>query len=390
MQQKNLGIRAPARQIRVQSRRITPVSRAAKVDWDSLGFGLKDVAGTMYIAEWTPERDWADEGKLLPYGPIPMMPSAQVLNYGQAAFEGMKAQESAKGRIVLFRPDRNAERIKAGAERLSMPPIPEGKFVDAVKSLVRANRDWVPPMGKGSLYIRPLLMGSGPILGLGPAPSYTFAIFAAAVGAYFKVSITLSFSLDDSHWRLTRVFSFQGGQLTPIDLIVEEKFHRAAPGGMGGTKAAGNYSPVLATQLDAKKEGFSDVVYLDAKTDTYLEEVSSCNIFVVKGKTMKTPPLSGTILPGVTRRSIIELARIKGYTVEETPVSVSEAMEADEIFTTGTAVVVCSVGSLTYRGTRKQFTKGEQPGMVSLEMYTSLTDIQTERAEDPAGWVSPL
>lgn len=228
--------------------RIT-ASRAAKVDWDSLGFGLKDVAGTMYIADWTPERGWADEGKLLPYGPIPMLPSAQVLNYGQAAFEGMKAQESAKGRIVLFRPDKNAERIKAGAERLSMPPIPESKFVEAVKSLVRANRDWVPPIGKGSLYIRPLLMGSGPILGLGPAPSYTFAIFAAAVGAYFK-----------------------GGQLTPIDLIVEEKFHRAAPGGMGGTKAAGNYSPVLVTQLDAKKNGFSDVVYLDAKTDTYLGE----------------------------------------------------------------------------------------------------------------------
>lgn len=271
------------------------------------------------------------------------------------------------------------------------------------------NRDYVPPPGKGALYVRPLLFGSGPILGLGPAPTYTFAIFAASVGAYFK-----------------------GGQLTPIDLIVEERFHRAAPGGMGGTKAAGeraapdfesssmgplihdvtpaaactlillrwpgvivvhapktiasvlcsgtewrvalprattlllnalsnlltltlalsltprgapppappaagNYSPVLVTQLEAKKSGYSDVVYLDAKSDTYLEEVSSCNIFVVKGKSIRTPPLSGTILPGVTRKSVIELARSRGYTVEEEMVSVTEAMEADEVFTTGEA-----------------------------------------------------
>jgi len=370
---KNKYTQPSLRTNRLPGTRIRPISKAvaapgdrrtkANVDWDSLGFGLKDVAGSMYIATWTAEKGW-DEGTIQPYGPISIMPSAQVLNYGQAAFEGMKAQESAKGRVVIFRPDKNAERLKAGALRLSMPPVPEAQFVSAVQSLVSANKDWVPPIGKGSLYIRPLLMGSGPILGLGPAPSYTFAIYAAAVGAYFK-----------------------GGQLTPIDLIVEEQFHRAAPGGMGGTKAAGNYSPVLVTQLDAKKHGYSDVVYLDATSDTYLEEVSSCNIFIVKGKTIKTPPLSGTILPGVTRRSIIELARLRGYTVEETPVSVTEAMEADEVFTTGTAVVVCSVGSLTYRGNRKQYTSGDAPGKVSLEMYTSLTDIQTEKAADPGNWV---
>lgn len=337
-----------------------------KIDVDKLSFGLKDVATTMYVANWTAEKGW-DKGSLVPYGPIPMMPSAQVLNYGQSIFEGMKAQRSAKDRIVLFRPDMNAARLKAGAARMSMPFVPEDQYVDAVKAIVRENADYVPPMGKGSLYLRPLLMGTGPILGLGPAPSYTFAIFAAAVGAYFK-----------------------GGQLTPIDLVVEERFHRAAPGGMGGTKAAGNYSPVLVTQLEAKKNGFADVVYLDAKTDTYLEEVSSCNIFCVKGKTIKTPPLHGTILPGVTRRSVIELARTRGYTVSEEPVSVHEAMEADELFTTGTAVVVCSVGSLTYHGNRRQFVEGGQPGKVALEIYTSLTDLQTEKAEDPFGWVVPL
>ena len=234
---------------------------------------------------------------------------------------------------MLFRPEANAERMAEGAARLSMVPPPKELFLEAVRATVEANAAFVPPQGKGSLYLRPLLVGSGPILGLGPAPSYTLVVYCASVGSYFK-----------------------GGQLTPIDLIVEEQFHRSAPGGMGGTKCAGNYSPVLVTQvrggpgivavavwwwqglwqglwqgprqgpaawlsgsvlslscrpaslsetlrlpcplhrpcllqLAAKKEGYSDVVYLDAKTDTYLEEVSSCNIFVVKGKTIRTPPL---------------------------------------------------------------------------------------------------
>jgi branched-subunit amino acid aminotransferase/4-amino-4-deoxychorismate lyase len=143
----------------------------------------------------------------------------------------------------------------------------------------------------------------------------------------------------------------KGGQMTPIDLLVETQFHRAAPGGMGGTKCAGNYSPVLVTQLAAKKEGFADVVYLDAKTNTYLEEVSSCNIFVIKGRTVRTPPLKGTILPGVTRMSIIQLLRDDGFEVLEEDISVTDACDADEVFTTGTAVVVSSVGSITYNGT---------------------------------------
>jgi branched-chain amino acid aminotransferase len=295
------------------------------------------------------------------------MPSAQVLNYGQSIFEGLKAQRSVKDRIVLFRPDANAERMQNGADRLSMPRVPTDMFVDAVKSIVKANEEYVPPYGRGSLYIRPLLMGSGPILGLGPAPSYTFVVFCAAVGAYFK-----------------------GGQLTPIDLVVEEYFHRAAPGGMGGTKAAGNYSPVLKTQLAAKKSGFADVVYLDAKSDTYLEEVSSCNIFTVKGKTIRTPGLQGTILPGVTRRSVIELARQRGYTVEEGSVSIHEALEADEIFTTGTAVVLTPVGSLTYKGNRKQFGELGKPGAVAQELYDALTSLKQERSEDTNGWVVPV
>ncbi|KAL4859535.1 Branched-chain amino acid aminotransferase 2 [Chlorella vulgaris] len=340
---------------------------AAEVDWDSLGFGLTRTGSTMWMATCdAQDKQWSN-GELQPYGPLPMYPSAQSLNYGQAVFEGMKAQRSAQGRVVLFRPDCNAQRMHEGAERLSMVPPPEDLFLDAVKQTVAANIDFVPPQGKGSLYVRPLLIGSGPILGLGPAPSYTLVVYCASVGSYFK-----------------------GGQLTPIDLLVEERFHRSAPGGMGGTKCAGNYSPVLVTQLAAKKEGYSDVVYLDAKTDTFLEEVSSCNIFVVKGKTIRTPPLQGTILPGVTRRSVIELARSRGYTVEEVPVTVEEAMQSDEVFTTGTAVVVSPVGSLTYQGKRKQYGEPGQPSPVALELYDQLTGLQQERYPDPFGWVLPV
>jgi len=336
---------------------------AQETDWDNLGFGLQMVGSTMFLATCDASgREWG--GGLQPYGPLPVYPSAQALNYGQAVFEGMKAQRSAAGRVVLFRPGCNAERMEAGAARLSMAAPPRDLFVSAVEETVRANADIIPPQGRGSLYLRPLLVGTGPILGLGPAPSYTFVIYCAAVGAYFK-----------------------GGQLTPIDLVVETRFHRAAPGGMGGTKAAGNYSPVLVTQLAAKREGYADVVYLDAKSDTFLEEVSSCNIFVVKGRTIRTPPLQGTILPGVTRRSVIELARSRGYEVLEEAVSVSQAMEADEVFTTGTAVVLSPVGSLTYQGRRRQFGAEGQPTPAALELYDALTALQQERQPDPFGWV---
>ncbi|KAK9907767.1 hypothetical protein WJX75_009620 [Coccomyxa subellipsoidea] len=337
----------------------------ADINWDELGFGIDHMAPYMYRATYHPGSGW--EGGLEPYGPLQLDPSAQVLNYGQSVFEGMKAQRSAKGNIVVFRPDENAARMMAGAERLSMPPPPPELFLEAVLSTCRANAHYIPPQGKGSLYMRPLLLGTGSILGLGPAPSYSFVVYAAAVGAYFKT-----------------------GQLTPIDLIVEERFHRAAPGGMGGTKAAGNYSPVLVVQLAAKQSGYADVVYLDAKTDTYLEEVSSCNIFVVKGNTIKTPPLAGTILPGVTRKSVIQLARQLGYEVQETNVAVTEAMEADEIFTTGTAVVVSAVGSLTHRGVRKQFGEAGQPTRTALRLYEALTALQQEKADDPFGWIVPV
>ncbi|CAG9462729.1 unnamed protein product [Pedinophyceae sp. YPF-701] len=333
------------------------------IDWDSLGFSITNVAPFMFKATCRVHDPEAWVGGIEPYGPLEMMPSAQVLNYGQAIFEGMKAQRSQKGNIVLFRPEKNAARMAGGAGRMSMQPIPEDVFVSAVESVVKANAAFVPPAGKGALYLRPLLLGSAPILGLGPSEEFTFVVFAAPVGSYFK-----------------------GGQLAPIDLVVESRFHRSAPKGMGGTKAAGNYSPVLVTQLAAKKQGYADVIYLDARHEKYLEEVSSCNIFVVKGNTIKTPPTSGSILPGVTRASICELAKSLGFEVLEEAVSIDEALDADEIFTTGTAVVVSSVGSITHEGNKVEYCDGKV-GPVTMQMYDRLTGIQSERYEDEFGWV---
>jgi branched-chain amino acid aminotransferase len=336
---------------------------SSEINWEDLGFGLQHVADTMYVST-CPVGDTTWKGSLQAYGPMNLYPSAQVLNYGQSVFEGMKAQRTEAGHIVLFRPDCNAQRMQDGAARLSMSCPSTEEFIAAVENVVRANAKMVPPQGKGSLYLRPLLMGTGPILGLGPAPEYTFCVYCAAVGAYFK-----------------------GGQLTPIDLKVDTQFHRSAPRGMGGTKAAGNCSPVLVQQLAAKKEGYSDVLYLDAAHDKYLEEVSSCNIFVKHGNVISTPPISGSILPGVTRRSVVELARSKGYEVREEPVSIDMAMEADEVFTTGTAVVLSPVGSLTYEGKKRQFGEPGVPTGTALELYEALTGLQQERIPDDFGWV---
>jgi branched-chain amino acid aminotransferase len=336
-------------------------SAAPDIDWDALGFGLTETA-FMVRATRDVDGEWS-ASEVEPYGDLRLSPAAAVLNYGQGIFEGMKAFRTVDGEVGVFRPDQNAKRFAEGAGRMSMPPVPEDVFVDAVKKCISANRAYIPPEGKGSLYLRPLLIGTGPILGLGPAPSYTFLVYCSPVAAYFK-----------------------GGQLTPIDLVVEEAYHRAAPGGTGSTKCIGNYSPVLKVQLAAKKNGYSDVIYLDAVNNKYIEEVSSCNFFAVKGKTISTPALSGSILPGITRKSIIDLAVSKGFTVEERDVSVDEVLTADECFCTGTAVVVVPVGSVTFRGEKTVFQAGGI-GPVGQSLYDELTGLQSGKIEDKMGWL---
>ncbi|KAM0848164.1 hypothetical protein ACQ4PT_054556 [Festuca glaucescens] len=226
------------------------------LDWENLGFTLVNT-DFMYMAKCGPDGNFS-KGEMLPFGPIALSPSAGVLNYGQGLFEGLKAYRKTGGSVLLFRPEENARRMIIGADRMCMPAPTVEQFVDAVKQTVLANKRWVPPTGKGSLYIRPLLIGSGAILGVAPAPEFTFIIYVSPVGNYFKEG------------------------LAPIKLIIEDNFHRAAPGGTGGVKTIGNYASVLKAQRNAKEKGYSDVLYLDAVHNKYLEEVSASNIFVVK------------------------------------------------------------------------------------------------------------
>ncbi|EOY15632.1 Branched-chain-amino-acid aminotransferase [Theobroma cacao] len=330
----------------------------ADVDWDRLGFGLTP-ADYMYVMRCFKDENFKG-GQLSRYGNIELSPSAGVLNYGQGIYEGTKANRTEDGRILLFRPEQNATRMRRGAERMCMPSPSIEQFVDAVKETVLANRRWVPPAGKGSLYVRPLLLGSGPILGLAPAPEYTFLIYASPVRNYFKEGTA------------------------PLNLYIDEEFVRASPGGAGGVKTITNYAPVLKAIARAKNRGFSDVLYLDAVNRKYLEEVSSCNIFIVKGKLISTPASNGTILGGVTRKSIIEIARDHGYQVEERAIPVDELVDADEVFCTGTAVGVAPVGSITHENRRIEFkTEGR---LVSQELYSTLVGLQTGRIEDKKGW----
>ncbi|XP_038701951.1 branched-chain amino acid aminotransferase 2, chloroplastic-like isoform X3 [Tripterygium wilfordii] len=271
------------------------------------------------------------KGELQRFGNIELSPSAGVLNYGQGLFEGLKAYMKEGGNILLFRPEENALRIRMGAERMCMPAPTVEQFVEAVKATVMANKRWVPFPRKGSLYIRPLLMGSGAVLGVAPAPEYTFLIYVSPVGNYFKV---------------------------------------------------------LKAQSAAKAKGYSDVLYLDSVHKKYLEEVSSCNIFIVKDNVITTPAIKGTILPGITRKSIIDVAQIEGFKVEERQVAVDELLDADEVFCTGTAVVVSPVGSITYMSRRLCY--GEGFGVVSQQLYHKLTRLQMGLIEDSMNWTLEL
>lgn len=330
----------------------------ADVDWDNLGFALRPT-DYMYVMKCSDNENFV-EGQILRFGKIELNPSAGVLNYGQGLFEGTKAHRKEDGGLLLFRPDLNAKRMQIGAERMCMPAPSIQQFVDAVKQTAIANKHWVPPSGKGSLYIRPLLMGSGPVLGLAPAPEYTFLIYASPVGNYFKEGVA------------------------PLNLYVEDEFHRASRGGAGGVKTITNYAPVLKALTRAKNRGFSDVLYLDSVNKKNLEEVSSCNIFVVKDNVLSTPAIKGTILSGVTRQSIIEIARDHGYQVEERTLPVDELIDADEVFCTGTAVGVAPVGSITYQSKRIEYKTSARS--FCGELFSTLVGIQKGLLEDKKGW----
>ncbi|XP_059431495.1 branched-chain amino acid aminotransferase 2, chloroplastic-like [Corylus avellana] len=346
-----------------QPTNMSETSELADIDWDNLGFAFLPT-DYMYIFKCTRGREFS-KGELKRFGNIEISPSAGVLNYGQGLFEGLKAYRKQDGNILLFRPEENALRMRLGAERMCMPSPTVEQFVEAVKATVLANKRWVPPPGKGALYIRPLIMGSGAVLGLAPAPEFTFLVYVSPVGNYFKEGVA------------------------PIHLVVEHELHRATPGGTGSVKTIGNYAAVLKALSAAKAKGYSDVLYLDCVHKRYLEEVSACNIFVVKDNVISTPAIKGTILPGITRKSIIDIARSQGFQVEERHVAVDELLDADEVFCTGTAVVVSPVGSITFMGNRVSYRDGGA-GVVSQHLYSVLTRLQMGLTEDNMNWTVEL
>ncbi|KAJ7946838.1 Branched-chain-amino-acid aminotransferase [Quillaja saponaria] len=331
----------------------------AEFNWDELGFGFVPT-DFMYTMKCCDGGEFS-QGNLNRYGNIELSPSAGILNYGQGVFEGLKAYRREDERVLLFRPEENAKRLKKGAERMCMPSPTIEQFVNAVKETAIANKRWVPPPGKGSMYIRPLLMGTGNVLGIGPAPEYTFIIYSSPVNSYHN---------------------HEGG----LNLVVEDKLYRAVTSGTGGVKAVTNYAPIYKAKIDAKAKGYADVVFLDAATGNYIEEGSTSNIFIVKDNIIATPPTNGTILPGITRKSIIEIALDSGYQVTERAVSLEELLDADEVFLTGTAVVLNPIASVTvpYKGIRTEYRTGAET--VSQKLYETLTGIQSGRIEDTKGW----
>ena len=335
-----------------------------KIDWDNLGFNVVETR-SMYKASCRIGEEWK-LGSLIPYGTIELSPAAGVLNYGQGCFEGTKAYRTVKDRVVLFRPKMNAERMASSTKRLCIPEMNQEFFLNAVKETLKDNIDYVPPYGKGSLYIRPIVWGTSPALGVKPVEVYTFMVFVSPVGPYFK------------------------GDIQPLNLKVSNKYHRAAPKGIGNAKAIGNYSASLLPLIEAKNSGFDEVIYLNAKDEEFVEEVGSANLFVLTGNTIKTPKLDGSILPGITRDSVITLAKDTiGLEVLETNVTLTELYDADEVFCTGTAVVVTPVGSITGLDGKHKIADGRM-GQLTSKLRQLLTGIQRGDVSDEFGWLYPI
>ena len=334
------------------------------INFDDLTFTFTETR-SMYVTKCKQGDDW-DTGELFPYGNISISPASTVLNYGQGLFEGMKAYRTNDGRILLFRPEKNAERAAKGCLRLSMPEIPKNIFMDAVKKVVNDNSDYIPPTEKGALYIRPIIFGSAEGLGVAPSTEYTFMVYCSPVGPYFK------------------------GGLSPIKLIVSTDYHRAPLKGTGGVKAIGNYVPGMLPSGNAKKKGFAEIIYLDAAEEKYVEEVGAANFFAIIDGKIITPKLTGSILPGITRDSVMHIAKEKlGMDIEERRISIDEVMKADEVFCAGTAAIISPIGSITYDGKEYIFSNGDV-GNVTRKLYDILTGMQFGTDSDPFNWILEL
>ena len=335
------------------------------LDWSSLGFGYIQT-DKRYVSNYK-NGSW-DEGTLTSDATITISECAGVLQYAQTVFEGMKAYTTEKGQIVVFRPDLNAERMVNSAKRLEMPPFPQDRFVDAVKQVVKANEGYVPPYGSGAtLYIRPYMFGSDAVIGVKPANEYQFRIFCTPVGPYFK------------------------GGAKPITIRVSD-YDRAAPNGTGHIKAGLNYAMSRHAIVEAHEQGYAENMYLDSATRTKVEETGGANfLFVTKDGKVVTPK-SSTILPSITRRSLLYVAKeYLGLEVEERPVYFDEVKDFAECGLCGTAAVISPVGKIVDHGKEICLPSGmDEMGPVTKKLYETLTGIQMGRIEAPKGWIQVI
>ncbi|MBO4501591.1 MAG: branched-chain amino acid aminotransferase [Clostridia bacterium] len=336
-----------------------------KPDWSKLGFG-KIFTDHMFECDYDPEHGWHD-ARVVPFHDLSLSPACMVFHYAQEMFEGLKAYRTEKGEILLFRPDKNIERMNNTNERMCIPKVDPEFALEAIKTVVRTDVDWVPSLPGTSLYIRPFIIATDEFLGVHPSKTYKFIIILSPSGSYYAAGIN------------------------PVKIAVEDEYVRAVRGGTGFAKVGGNYAASLIGQQKAEENGYAQVLWLDGIYHKYIDEVGAMNVFFKINGEIITPKLEGSILPGVTRRSAIELLRSEGYTVTERRISIDEVSEAhdsgklEEMFGTGTAAVVSPVGEL-YWGNKKMTINNFEIGEVSAMLYDKLTSIQWGKSEDKFGW----
>ena len=335
----------------------------------ALGFG-SIFTDHMFVMDYTEGQGWHD-ARIIPYAPIALDPSALVFHYAQECFEGLKAYRTATGKVQLFRPDKNGERLRSTHERLCIPTIPVEDFVQAVRTLVSVEKDWVPAEKDTSLYLRPFTIATEPVLGVKASSSYKFIIIASPSGSYYATGIN------------------------PVRIYVEDEYVRATPGGTGYIKCGGNYAASIISSEKAHHSGYDQVLWLDGVERKYVEEVGSMNCFFKIDGVIRTAPTVGTVLPGITRMSCIELLKKWGYKVHEERFTIDFIMDAaktgklEEVFGTGTAAVISPVGGLTYEGDSEVINNGEI-GEVTQKLYDTLTGIQFGKQADDMGWIVPV
>ena len=338
-------------------------------DESKLGFA-KIRTDHMFLMDYTVGQGWHDP-RIVPYQPFQMDPACVVLHYAQEVFEGMKAYRTAEGQIQLFRPECNGQRMQDSSERMCIPTIPVEDYVQAVKALVEVEKDWVPYLDGSSLYIRPFVIATDVGMGVHASHNYTFCIICAPSGAYYAEGIN------------------------PVRIYVEDEYIRAAPGLTGFTKCGGNYAASIKAGAEAAKKGFAQVLWLDGVEKKYVEEVGAMNIFFKIAGKVYTAACVGTVLPGVTRRSCIELLQDWGYEVIEGKLAIEDIMKAghegtlEEVFGTGTAAVVSPVKELDWKGDKVFISEGKI-GPVTQKLYDTMTGIQWGKLPDEKGWIVPV